>query len=146
MQASTLYTSAAALVLVAVGATWLLALTWEPQQVSPGSISYFLGIPSTVRAVPLFKTCREPRYGYVGAEGTKSSFSTVEYGSRLDRDDVIAAYRSWLEPGGCELREEAGTLFADGCDTPIDLLHADFSAQSTADPGCVTVTITAMGE
>jgi len=131
---------------VVVAAIYIFAVSWDPQKVPRGSVAYFFGIPASVRAIPLVEPCREPRYSYVGYEGTKGSFSTVEYGSALDHDEVLAFYRDWFQRGNCALREDGGVLFADRCSAPVHLFNSDVAIQEGIGISCRTVTVTAIGE
>jgi hypothetical protein len=92
-----------ALLLVAVSAyvsSWAL---FEASDVRRGSIPYFLGVPSSIRQLPIVRECTPPLYRWRGRDGESSPFVEVSYSSRAGADEILKAYDAALKPAACKL-------------------------------------------
>lgn len=138
----------AALLLVAatlaVGAAWA-ALTWDVRDVSPGSLSYRLGVPERVRAIDLPAACEEPRYTHVGRDGERIGITTVRLASRMEPAAFVVALAPEL-PNGCRPSEADGPAWTIACDSSAGTAGrieagVEAGADAGTEAGCRAYTI-----
>lgn len=107
-----LATGAAFTVLLVAGCIYVGAWAlFEASDVRRGSISYFLGIPTSVRQLPIIQECTAPVYRWRGRDGESSPFIEVSYSSRARADEIVKAYDTALKRAACKLTltEASGT-------------------------------------
>lgn len=98
--------------LLAVGAIYLGAWSlFEAHGVRRGSLSYLLGLPASVKRVPIIQECAAPVYRWRGRDGESAPFIEVSYSTRAAAHDVVRAYGTGLNPTQCKLvrTETAGS-------------------------------------
>lgn len=99
-----LATGVAFTVLLVAGSAYLGAWAlFEASDVRRGSISYFFGVPTSVRRLPIIQECTAPLYRWRGRDGESSPFIEVSYSSRASAHDIVKTYDSALKRAACNL-------------------------------------------
>ena len=90
--------------LLAVGAIYLGAWSlFEANDVRRGSLSYLLGLPASIKRVPIVQECAAPVYRWRGRDGESAPFVEVSYSTRAAANDVVKAYGTGLSQAQCKL-------------------------------------------
>lgn len=98
--------------LLAAGSAYVGAWAlFEASDVRRGSISYFFGVPTSIKQLPIVGECTPPLYRWRGRDGESSPFIEVAYSSRASADDIVKAYDTALKSAACKLTgtEATGT-------------------------------------
>lgn len=117
-----------AVVLVLAGAAYAGTWAWfEGNDVSRGTLSYFLGVPTSVKRLPIVDECSAPKYRWRGRDGESPPFVSVDYSSRSGAEEILRAYRTSLKQAACtSVKTEVSgprTLTEFQCQNP-DILSA----------------------
>jgi hypothetical protein len=91
----------AATAALSVGA-WTL---FEASDVRKGSISYFFGVPASIKQLPVIQECTAPTYRWQGRDGESSPFVVVSYSSRATASEIVKAYDASLKQAACNLTQ-----------------------------------------
>jgi hypothetical protein len=95
-------------VLPLAAAIALYAGAWtlfEATAVRRGSISYFFGVPNSIKQLPIIQQCTAPLYRWQGRDGESSPFVAVTYSSRASTDELVKAYDTSLKQAACTLTQ-----------------------------------------
>lgn len=74
---------------------------FEAENVQRGSIAYYLGLPSSVRSIPLTEECQAPVYRWRGRNGESSPYISATYSSRNTSQSIFAFYKTALARLSC---------------------------------------------
>jgi hypothetical protein len=101
--------------LLTVGAIYMGAWSlFEANGVRRGSLSYLLGLPASIKRVPIIQECAAPTYRWRGRDGESPPFIEVSYSTRAAANEIVKAYGTGLIPAHCRLvrtdREGARTV------------------------------------
>jgi len=90
--------------LLTAGSAYISAWAlFEAHNVRRGSISYFFGVPASIKQLPIVHECTAPVYRWRGRDGESSPFIEVAYSSSASADDIVKAYGIALKPAACKL-------------------------------------------
>lgn len=90
--------------LLAAGSAYVGAWAlFEASDVARGTVSYFLGVPASIKRLPIVQECSAPRYRWRGRDGESPPFVSVAYSSRGGAAEILQAYDSTLKQAACTL-------------------------------------------
>jgi hypothetical protein len=78
---------------------------FEASDVRKGSISYFFGVPTSIKQLPIIQECTAPTYRWQGRDGESSPFVVVAYSSRAAANEIGRAYERSLKTAACNLTQ-----------------------------------------
>lgn len=81
-------------------AAWAL---FEASDVPRGTVSFFLGVPASVRQLPIVSECSAPLYRWRGRDGERPPLISVSYPSRGRAEEIVEAYGAPLKRASCNL-------------------------------------------
>ena len=151
MKASWIMT--AGLILLALAVPLVLTFVFdEVEEVPQGGLDYWLGVPETVKRVPIISPCDAPRYSALNARGDSPPLSLVRFGSERSPEHLRDVLRGHFTAEGCMPGETAlstdGLLCPDGSEVAITVVvpeetddtedNEDTEAQG---PRCTPVTV-----
>jgi hypothetical protein len=106
-----------------VGAMLVGGMLFDVSDARPGSLGYYLGVPSSIRsASATFDECRPARFRWKGRDGEGVPFVTMHYGSRLEPAEAIRRHTEALSPLACR-SASTGTGATEGALMGGRLLH-----------------------
>jgi hypothetical protein len=117
---------------------------FEAEDVRRGSINYFLGLPTSVRTIPLIEECQEPVYRWRGRDGASSPHISATYGSRSSPQNILGFYKKAMSQLSCSPQTEPinqpnnRTVVKFSCSGP-DILSIDVWVENEA--ACRSVTL-----
>lgn len=109
--------------LLAAALAWVGAWAlFEASNVPRASISFFFGVPSSVKQLPIVAECTPPLYRWRGRDGESPPFIELSYSSRASAGDIVKAYDDALKAAACRLiatqAQGAGTTAQFECAGP----------------------------
>ncbi len=75
-------------VLVLGFALSLMFYFWQPSNITPHSLAFYLKVPSTVRSFPLWHPANDPLYRVRYADGEKPSYTGLNYRTNLSDEEL----------------------------------------------------------
>lgn len=117
---------------------------FEAENVQRGSIAYYLGLPSSVRSIPIKEECQIPVYRWRGRNGESSPYISANYGSNSSSQSIIDFYKTALANLSCAPIASLPKSFVDkrlvqfNCLGP-DILLIDVWVAN--EPSCRSVTL-----
>lgn len=103
---------ALAALLAVVAVHWGAWALFEADGVRRGSVSYLLGVPASIKRVPIVQECTAPVYRWRGRDGESAPFIEVAYATHASPSEVMKEYGTGLNPANCKLvrtaAEESG--------------------------------------
>lgn len=136
----------AVLPLAAAAALTVGALAlFEASDVRKGSLSYFLGVPASIKQLPIIQACTAPTYRWQGRDGQSSPFVVVSYSSRATASEIVKAYDASLKQAACNLtqtrtrdQQQVSVFECDGTEfLSADLLVGDESPCASVELGFI---------
>ncbi|MBI1906523.1 MAG: hypothetical protein HYS20_09860 [Rhodocyclales bacterium] len=86
---------------------------FEAENVQRGSIAYYLGLPPSVRSIPLTEECQAPVYRWRGRDGESSPYISTTYSSRSTAQYILAFYKTALAKLSCSPETTTSASFTD---------------------------------
>lgn len=74
---------------------------FEAENVERGSLAYYIGLPGSVRSIPLAEECQAPVYRWRGRDGESSPYISVTYSSRSPSQNIADLYKTALTKLSC---------------------------------------------
>lgn len=134
------------LVIISGPLLWLTARAWEPADIEPGDIVYWLAIPQSAKTIPVFAPCTGPLYSLVRQDGLRPQRVTIRYGTRFAQAEVLEQYRAAFLQRACDTTRDASAIRAQSCTPPIDHMDIDVTTRAMADgTNCNGVTVLIIG-
>ena len=88
------------LVLLAGGALLLFAHS-EPTEVAQGSLGYHLGIPGSVKRLPVRDDCATALYSHQPRDGERIGMARVSYETTSTKAELLSLYSDHFKALGC---------------------------------------------
>ncbi len=90
--------------------SFLFYLFWNPSDVRPDTITFYLKIPEVIKKVELFNPITSPLYGVSSSDGEKVGSTDVYYESKAPLSDLVVE----LTENGAKCEEFENRIFV--CD------------------------------
>ena len=124
--------------LCVTGLGLLLFAHSEPGNARRGSLAYLIGIPVSVKAVPVQDDCKHAVYAYTARDGERIGAARINYDSTLPEIELRALYDTHFDALNCT-RAENEWRCQDGNTHSIRIADA-------ASAGCRSVEIFILGD
>lgn len=117
---------------------------FEAENVQRGSLAYYLGLPASVRSIPLVEECQAPVYRWRGRDGESSPYISATYRSRSSSQNISDFYKTALTKFSCSPETAPSASSADkslvqfNCKGP-DMLSVNVWVGN--EPSCRSVTL-----
>lgn len=136
-------------VTVAAGQLLLAWQRWQPSNAQPGSLAYFLAIPSRAKNFPLWEPCDSPSFSYRTEAITSIETYSIQYQTRLSNVALAQSIDNYARIEGCKY-SGAPAMPAEGAAIGLEIvcgpdrpeLQFVFPRHATQAPSCLPVLIT----
>jgi hypothetical protein len=134
---------------VAVAHLLLAWERWQPNNARPGSLAYFLAIPSKAKNFPLWEPCGSPSFSYRTEQDLSRETYSIQYQTRLSNVALAENIDHYGRIGGCKY-SGAPFMSREGLEMGLGLvcgpeatqLQFVFPRQAPPQPSCLPVLIT----
>lgn len=122
---------------------------WEPTNARPGSLAYFLAIPSKAKSFPLWEPCGSASFSYRTEQDLSSETFSIQYQTRLTNVALARTIDQYGRAGGCKY-SGAPVMSREGlemglglvCGPESDELRFVFPREAPPKPSCLPVLVT----
>lgn len=110
---------------------------WEPTDVARGTVAYAVGIPKSVKSLPVYDDCVPALFSHSERDGMRPGAVHIKYQSTRSKAELKASYMDYFKTQGCDWQN------ADKCP---DGKTYDPIMSSIKETGCTHVNMLILGD